>query len=519
MPLAERLRRIFLRWHRLGLAGLLVLPLGLSTILGFLWLHERGWLLWFVLGTVGFFLAVRALRLALHLRGRLMPKPPPAEPRQIESPAIDPDWSAQERAVYARAQAHIAARLPAPLPWPELPAEALAVVELVAADLSEGKRSALDFTLPEALLLIDRVSLRYREFLRRHVPFSDQLSVRALYWLWRRQDQALAAWETGFLAWRGVRLVLNPAVGLMREIERAITAGLHDRLSDHFMRDAQAILMEEAAQAAVDLYSGRLRFTDAELARISPAADLRDRERLARPDEPLRVMVVGQVSAGKSTLINALLGDDAAETDMAATTAAVSVHAGEIDGVPCKLIDTPGLDGGLDGDTAPEALIEDLAEADLILWVLRANRPARALDKALHQRLAAHFAARPARRAPRIIHVASAADTLMTGWPFAENRLPDAARHRLGAAMAAMAADLGADLVIPVCALAPEWNLDTLEDALAAALPEALTTQRNRRRLAAARQSEGLRENLARARRGLGQGARLLRKRLTGDTQ
>ncbi|MFN3953822.1 MAG: GTPase [Pararhodobacter sp.] len=510
----ERLRAAFLRWNRLGLAGLLLLPLGLSTVLGFLWLHERGWLLWFVLGTVGLVVAVRVARLALRLR-----RPAEPAPRTIEATAIDPDWNAREQEIYARAQAFIAERLPAPLPWQELPAEALAVVELVAAELSGGKRSALDFTLPEALLLIDRVSLRYREFLRRHMPFSDQLSVRALYWIWRRQDQALVAWETGFLAWRGVRLVLNPAVGLMREVERAVTAGLHDRLSDHFLRDAQAILLEEAAQAAVDLYSGRLRFTDSELARISPEADLRDHQRLALPDEPLRLMVVGQVSAGKSTLINALLGTEAAETDMAATTDRVNVHEGAIDGVPCNFIDTPGLDGGQDSaqagaQTLPPALLDDLAEADMIVWVVRASRPARAADRALRAALDARLAALPLRRRAPIIHVASAADTLLPGWPYAENRLPRDAQNRVGQAMAAIAADLGTDSVIPVCAVAPEWNLDTLGEALAAAIPEALMTQRNRRRLAAERQGDGLRQNLARAGRGLGKGARLLGKRL-----
>lgn len=498
------------------MAGLLLLPLTITSVLGFFWLHDRGWLLWFVLASIALFAVARATRFALRMR-----KPQEAPPRQVDSPAIDPEWSAREIATYERAQALINSRLATHLPWEELPAEGLAVVELVAADLSGGKRTALDFTVPEALLLVDRVSLRYREFLRRHVPFSDQLSVRALYWLWRRQDQALAAWETGFLAYRGVRMVLNPAVGLLREVERAITSGMQDRLSDQFMRDAQAILLEEVAQAAVDLYSGRLRFSEAELMQIQLGSELRDRAQLALEDDPVRILVVGQVSAGKSSLINALLahsgkGESGAETDMAPTTDRLSAHETVIDDIPVRLVDTMGLDGS---DKVLGRLAEEMAEADLILWAMRASRPGRGLDVALLKRFDARFTADPTRRRPPVLFVATAADTLVPGWPYPENRMPQNVQHRLGQAMAAIAADMGASSVIPVCAEPPEWNIDALQKVLTDRLTEALMTQRNRRRVSGTKAGWHLRENLGRAGRGLGMGAQFLRRSLLRRTR
>lgn len=493
------------------MAGLLLLPLTITSVLGFLWLHERGWLLWFVLASIALFAVARGTRFVIRLR-----KPTEPPPRDLKSPAIDPEWSAREVSAYERAQELINSRIAEPLPWEDLPAEGLAVVELVAADLSGGKRTALDFTVPEALLLVDRVSLRYREFLRRHVPFSDQLSVRALYWLWRRQDQALAAWETGFLAYRGVRLVLNPAVGLLREVERAITSGMQDRLSDQFMRDAQAILLEEVAQAAVDLYSGRLRFSEAELMQIQLGSEMRDRAQLAQEDDPVRILVVGQVSAGKSSLINALLGEGGAETDMAPTTDRLTAHETVIDSIPVRLVDTMGLDGS---DRVLQHLLGEMAEADLIVWAMRASRPGRGLDVALLERFNALFSADPTRRRPPVVFVATAADTLVPGWPYPENRLPESAQHRLGQAMAAIGEDMGASAVIPVCAEPPEWNVDTLHDALTDALPEALMTQRNRRRVTGTKGGLNLRENLGRAGRGLGKGAQFLRRSLLRRTR
>lgn len=515
MRLADRMRRGFLRWSRVGLAALFVAPFAVASALGFLWLFERGWLIAFVaifaaLAAVVWgaraFLVRRARRVAARAASDAATARP--EPRRLAPLAVDPDWTPGEVAVYEEVRAQIEARLAAPMPWEELPAEALSVIERVATGMSGGRRGALDFTVPEALLLADRVATRYRDFLRAHVPFSDQVSVRTIHWIWERRETARAAWEAGFLAYRGVRLALNPPVGLLRELERLATAGLQDRLTEHLMRDAQAILLEEVAQAAIDLYSGRLRFSDRELVEIELGSELRDRASLARPDDPVRVLVIGQISAGKSTLINALLGEVRAETDLAPTTDRATAYDAEIDGIPCRFVDTMGLDGSA---RTQSALLAEMLEADMVIWALRATRPSRAVDDALRRAFEARFAGEPARRKPPSILVASAADTLLPAWPYPENRLPPEAQTRMGEAVAAIGADMGG-VPIPICAEPPVWNLDTLHAAIAASLGEALMTQRNRRRLSG---EGGLRldANLGRAGRGVAAGARVFGER------
>ena len=66
-----------------------------------------------------------------------------------------------------------------------------------------GRRGALDFTAPEALLLIGRLAERYRGILMAQVPFADRLSMKALWWVWERQRGMRAAAEGGVLVWRG----------------------------------------------------------------------------------------------------------------------------------------------------------------------------------------------------------------------------------------------------------------------------------------------------------------------------
>lgn len=498
MRLADRLRHTLLRWDRLGLAAVLALPLTLSTLLGFLWLNEHGYLLWFALGSVLFYAVFRGAVALARWRARVAGE---REPRELQGPRPDPEWTEAEKAAFARARLRIDRRVREPLAWDRLPEEALTVVEEVATDLSNGQRSALDFTLPEALLLVDQVALRYRAFLLENVPWSDRLSVRTMHWLWRQQDTALTAWETGFLAWRGVRMVLNPAVGLLREAERVLATGVQDRLTEKFRRDAQAILLEEAAQAAIDLYSGRLKVTEADLSRHGARVTIPE----ATPVGPVQIVLVGQVSAGKSTLLNALMGEDAAETDAAPTTDRASGHTLD-EGL--RLIDTPGLDGS---DRMARAVAAEMVTADLVLWVHRANRPGRAADVALAQAFATAMQRDPARRHPPVIHVATAADLLLPGWPRPEGALTEADRAKLAVATAAIGAAMGAAMgdakgstvpVIPISAQPPEWNLDTLRAEIDRVLPEATMTRRNRLRLQAS-VPPGLRGNLRRARRGL----------------
>ena len=499
MRLADRLRHVLLRWDRLGLAAALALPVAVATVLGFLWLNEHGYLLWFALGSALFFAMFRTAVGIARWRGRVAGE---REPRAIAGPEPDPEWSAAETAAFARARSRIDRRLREPLGWDKLPAEALAVVEEVAADLSDGQRSALDFTLPEALLLVDQVALRYRAFLLQHVPYSDRLSVRTMHWLWRQQDNALTAWETGFLAWRGVRLVLNPAIGLLREAERVLATGVQDRLTEKFRRDAQAILLEEAAQAAVDLYSGRLKASEADLSRRGARVQIPE----APTEGAVQIVLVGQASAGKSTLLNALLGEEAAETDTAPTTDRAQGHTLD-DRV--RLVDTPGLDGS---EKMARAVAAVMAGSDLVIWVHRANRPGRAADAGLAQAFAEVLARDPARRPAPVIHVANAADLLLPGWPRPENSLTDADQVTLAEATAAIGAAMGGAEVLPIRAEAPDWNIDTLRTRIDQALPEARMSRRNRLRREAGA-SEGLRGNLRRAGRGLKALTRVIRWR------
>lgn len=457
-----------LRWDGVLVLVALGLPWLLCILLGFLWLKEHGWLLHFLVGSAVLALVAGLLRRVLRHRGG-------EEKAEAITHAVvvDPDWNERERAIFLAARARIADRVQNPLPWQELPNEALETVRDLARRFDRG--GELDVTIPELLLLTERATSRYRAHVRRMMPFADSVKISTLLWVWQQRETAGRAGYWAMQGYRALRWLTNAPAAVAAEIQGVAASGSANWLSEQAQAVAQVVLLEEIAFAATELYSGRLKFSDSELLEIGLAATEADRTRLAAPDAPLRIVVVGQVSAGKSSLINALLGGARAETDLAPVTERLVTHEAQFGDCACHLIDMPGLNGAA---TRAAALVE-MMQADLVLWAIRANRPGRAEDVRLLAEFDAAFAALPARRRPAIILAATCIDRLLD-WP-EDGRLTVEAMGKVAEISSAIARDMGLT-PIPL-ALTRGWNIELLKAEAEAALPTALMVQRNRRRM------------------------------------
>jgi predicted GTPase len=199
--------------------------------------------------------------------------------------------------------------------------------------------------------------------------------------------------------------------------------------------------------------------------------------------EPLRILIAGQTSAGKSSLVNALARKAGAATDALPTTSDFTPYAIEREGFPTALIiDSPGIAAEL---RALDEFLEKAADSDLVLWVVAANRADRDIDRSALEQLRLHFASRLNRRRPPIILVLTHIDRLR---PFNDWAPPyDLAtddREKAGnirAAAAANANDLGfaADEIVAVSLADPAnpYNVELLWQRIAEALPEAMRAQ------------------------------------------
>ncbi len=486
------------------------LPWLALTVLGVLWLAEHDWLVPFVGITLGL---VVLLRLTLLLLKRLRQTNVTAPVDADHAPIVtaNPEWTARELAVFKS----LCAKVPRePREWDEMRPLALDLIEQAAQRLSAGRKGALDFSIPEALLLADRVIIRLRRNLHDMVPFSDRISLKTILWIWENKVWVQRGATVAGWAWRAKRLITNPPAAIMQEIQGAVTSGSDGGEMKNFsVAIVQQIILEEVARAAVDLHSGHLRFTDEELLKIELGSADVDKRILAQPDEPIRLLVIGQVSAGKSTVINRLAGGVVAETDMAPTTHDLTRHTLDIDGMSYSVIDSQGIDGS---EMVVEKLLAQVLECDQVLWIIRADRPARAPDVELLRQIDAAFAARPLRRMPPITIVANAVDQLLPFWPYPEHLLTSEAQTTIAAASAAICADLTCREAIPVVSEGTVWNLDQLTSTVAHSASDAFATQRNRRRITGGEARGSFSQELSRGASGLWETGRVVTGKLFG---
>jgi tRNA modification GTPase len=113
--------------------------------------------------------------------------------------------------------------------------------------------------------------------------------------------------------------------------------------------------------------------------------------------EGIKVAIAGQPNAGKSTLLNALSGEDAAiVTDIPGTTRDILRMTIDIEGLPIHILDTAGLrhsDDPVEQEGIRRAR-KAIEEADLIMLVVDARERSSLADNLIWQQLSSEYGTR-----------------------------------------------------------------------------------------------------------------------------
>ncbi len=308
----------------------------------------------------------------------------------------------------------------------------------------ESKNAPLEIAIPYFLMIIELVSKDLRTLLD-NIPFSHMLTIHDLM-----RGHSLASFAGKcYDVYRLGSLAINPVGAVLREL-RDLSA--HQALrypADEIKIWLLQSYVKQVAYYAIELYSGALILSDRPTAEYITRYSRTDLERRVPAEEPLRLLVLGQVKAGKSSLINALFGELRAMTDVLPLTSGITPYVLERDEAGKMIVlDSAGYAGPMPDQGLDEAEAE-LLRSDLILLVCSATNAARQADRQLLDDINALFQRRPDLIAPPLLVVLTHVDQLrpLREWdpPYNIAQPERPKEQAIRGAMEATASDLGID--------------------------------------------------------------------------
>jgi predicted GTPase len=380
----------------------------------FFWSHH-GWLSWFWWAVLASWVVLAVL---WRWYGRLH-RPPPLPPSHW-SPLDEQALPVIER--HAERVDEILREKPEQLLSLDLYQKAaLDLGRELAQHYHPGTPDAFDsLSLLEIVALIELTAHDVARLVETTVVGSHLLTVGRLRLAMRVADH----YPTAMKVWTAV----SAAVDLPRTaISYALSLVGSAPVQKLVQRDTRAYLyvlyVRRLGYYLIELYSGRLKGGARLYLRLKAAQapgesakdvpDLPDEKPLPGEGE-LKIAVVGQAKAGKSSLINALLGEQRAAADVLPATKGVTPYKLRLSGREDSLVllDTPGYaHQGPEGDHLAETM-EAVQQSALTLVVLHAQHAARDPDLQLFRQIDEWFRQRPHLRRPPLLGVLTHVDEL-----------------------------------------------------------------------------------------------------------
>jgi predicted GTPase len=482
------------RWRLAVMAFLTVAPVLFLVALGGYTVWENGWgfRVWWPMA------ACLALAYGLgwywHHKKRLLPSP------EAEVPL---HWTERDRQAWRLVEAR--AKTAAGLDTKKLgefqfyvdTAREMAL-ELARAYQPKAEDPIGILTVPEILTVVELAAHDMAEIVDQYLPGGHWLTINQ----WKQARQATEWYQTASNIYWIVSALFSPIdTGLRYAASQVGVSKPWQQLQQNLLVWFYTAYVQRMGTYLIDLNSGRLRVgvrryrelvlgqapADGQVA--PPPADAADQVRR------VTLTVMGQVKAGKSSFINALLGEQRANADVLPATNEITGYELQPPGVPSRfvLLDTVGY-----GHTGPKqdqlkATQEAAQNSDLLLLVMQARNPARQADLEMLQALQRWFASRPDLRMPPVLGVMTHIDLLSPAmeWapPYNWQQPQRTKEHQIQQALTAVREQLGEYLVgcVPVCT-APgkvygmeEWFLPTamelLDEAHAVALLRCLRAE------------------------------------------
>lgn len=339
-------------------------------------------------------------------------------------------------------------------------------------------------TIPEIAAAIRLVADDLEQLVLQSIPGSRLLTVKQ----WRSFGDT-PKWVNRIRnsVWAG-SFLLNPLNIARYGFSRVTVDKVGTNLQSEVLAGIYLRFIRQVGFYLIEMNSGRLRggadayrnaFEEqAGAGEPNPIGGAAPSQRPSLVSRPVTIGIVGQVSAGKSSLINYLTGNQQAAVDMLPQTRhverytlPVSVGENSQGTVSVDLLDSPGY--GVDGANASQqAEIQTaLQSSDIMLLVIDGHSPSKAADAATLKQVETWYAEHPNLLPPPIVVVLSHVDLIPPAmqWspPYQLDRPQTPKGKNISEAIAWTKEELGqfSDLIVDVVAVcsAPEesrrWGL------------------------------------------------------------
>jgi predicted GTPase len=286
-------------------------------------------------------------------------------------------------------------------------------------------------TIPELLAVVELASHDLGEMVDKYLPGSHLLSIDE----WRRTRQAADLYQKASnLSWLITSLFAPIETGVRYAASRFGVSKPWQKLQANLLAWFYTAYVNRVGAYLIELHSGRLRVGVKRYRELVRA----ETQKMEFSPEPVEVppvdrvtiTVMGQAKVGKSSFVNAVLGDQVARTDVIRATRQLTryelaaapspyplPHDGGEDRMrapgPClAFLDTVGYGHSGPKEDEVNATLEAAQQSDVLVLVLHARSPARAPDLALLGSVRSWFASRPDLKMPPVLAVLTHIDLL-----------------------------------------------------------------------------------------------------------
>jgi predicted GTPase len=464
------------RWRIAVVLALLVGPLAFLACFGGFVLWERGWgfRLWWPLMTsmaVGYYLGWYWLR-----HRQLLELPDSTPPVH---------WADRDQAAWklVETRAQTVAQLPrnelAEIPFYVNIAQEMAL-ELARFYHPDAGDPYSSLTVPEILTVVELASHDLAELVDRNVPGGHVLTIHDWRWAREATNRATEWYRTAnTLYWLGAAILSPVDTGLRFAASQLGVSRPWQMFQQDLIAWFHTAFVHRLGRYLIDLNSGRLRVGAERYRQLTCEPDVEAQVPLETARE-VTLTILGQVKMGKSSFINALLGEQRARTDVLPATNTVTRYELKLPEVPTRLVllDTVGYAHTGPKEDQLKATREAAQHSDLLVLVLHARNPARQADVEMLQALRAWFAEHPELKMPAVLavmtHIDLLSPTLEWAPPYNWQEPTRVKEQQIQAALTALREQLGDFLIgaVPVCTAEgktygiEEWFLPTLAELL-----------------------------------------------------